>query len=192
MKSPILLSISGASGVGKDTISDLIISNSNFRRIGTYTTRAKRAGERESDQHYFITPEKFDELDQKKKFEDVTTIGKTKYAIATTKVQEALMGGENIILVLSIVGLRVMKKYYPDNIISVYLKAPSVRSYEERLRHRGDTETDIKIRIKDDKPLQDTSEFDLVIVNETGQQEKVAKTILDFVREQSGISFSPK
>ena len=190
-KSPILLTISGPSGVGKDTVTDIIIQKSDFRRIGTYTTRPMRAGEKEGDHHFFVTPEEFEKLDAKEKFEDHIVINGIHYAIATDKIREALEKKQNIILVIQVHGVRMIRKHYPEA-ISAYLLPPSEKAHEERFKVRGDSTTDIKVRMKEDGPLKDTNEFDFVLVNKTGKQEETARKILEFISKQSGISFETK
>ena len=188
-KTPILLTITGPSGVGKDTVTDIIIQKSNFRRLGTYTTRPMREGEIEGDHHFYVTPEEFEKLDAKEKFEDHIVINKIHYAIATDKIREALAQGENLILVIQVNGVRMIRKHYPEA-ISVYLLPPSEEANKERFKERGDAEKDMKARMKEDGPLKDTSEFDFVVVNETGKPEHTAGDILNFVKTKSQTSFS--
>lgn len=56
----MLVLFSGPSGVGKDTVLDIILSkDEKLQRSISLTTREKRSGETDGEDYYFITKEEF-------------------------------------------------------------------------------------------------------------------------------------
>ena len=52
----------GKSGTGKDTLLHLALRDLPLRPLVPYTTRPRRAGEREGDQYHFVTPEEMEQM----------------------------------------------------------------------------------------------------------------------------------
>ena len=58
-----LILFSGPSGVGKDTLLDILIrKNPNFQKSISITTRERREGEVDGVDYYFITPDDFEAM----------------------------------------------------------------------------------------------------------------------------------
>ncbi len=123
-------------------------------------------------------------MDMKEKFEDHKIIGGNHYAVPTDKIREEMKDGGHLILNITVEGIRVVKKHYPES-TSVYINRPSEKEHLERFKDRGTNDSEVLVRLKEDGPLEDTSEFDFVLVNETGKQEETARAILDFVNKKT-------
>jgi guanylate kinase len=69
---------------------------------------------------------------------------------------------------IDVQGAMRLKKYYQENALTIFIKAPSIEELENRLRKRGtETEESLKERIsKATEELSFANHFDHIIVND--------------------------
>jgi guanylate kinase len=144
------LMIIGPSGVGKDTYMQLLISKypKIFKKCISCTTRAPRANEIEGINYYYITKEKFLELEKNGdiigKFEKYNNL----YGTSKQIIEKMLSNDEIIYFDYNI---ETAIKIFNDKTIEfnyIALLPPNIEELEIRLKKRGtDNEESIKKRI---------------------------------------------
>lgn len=139
------------------------------------TTRARRAGEREGREYYFLSRDEFLRRVEEGEFLEWAVYGENLYGTPEAAVSANLGAGMDVILEIELQGARQVMERVPEAVM-VFIAPPSLRELEERLRRR-DTETEDAIERRMDHArdemeelardaLRDSREFHYVIVND--------------------------
>lgn len=180
-KSGVVVVVSGSSGVGKDTIIDIVTSCSDFARFPGYTTREPRPNEIQGIHYNFVKKEIFMSFLIKNELLDCYIVDDFYYGIPIKELNETLENGNNIIIHLSIEGTVLLKNVIP-NAITVFVMPPSQKEIINRLRNRGLTEEQIISRTNADMTnINEVYSYDFIVVNHTNQEQMVAKQIIEFI-----------
>lgn len=160
--------MTGASGVGKDTI-----RRAALPEVGevTYsisaTTRARRAGEEEGVQYHFLSRARFEEMIRQDGFLEYAEYVGDYYGTPRAPVERALAAGRDVLLELELAGARQIKRALPEAVM-VFIAPPSLDELERRLRGRG-TDDEAKIQKRLTRARQEilaVREFDYAVVND--------------------------
>ena len=182
-KNGSIVVISGPSGVGKDTVINIIIAQSDFAKLPTCTTRPKRDGETDGIHYHFLSEEEFFSLYDKNKLLDHVVISGHHYGLPMESVSNALNQGKDAIVHLVASSALLLKHVAPE-VILVFVMTPSREELIRRLQNRGMSKEDIAIRLRDDPTLiQLASYYDFVVVNHEGEEQDTAAKILGFIRK---------
>lgn len=160
--------MTGASGVGKDTIRrEAVPGLGDLYYSVSATTRAQRPGETDGVQYRFLEVDAFRALiDEGGLLEWAEYVGDF-YGTPLEPVEEALAAGRDVLLELELAGARQVKQRLPEAIM-VFIAPPSLDELERRLRGRG-TDDDAKIAkrlARAREEIRAVREFDYVIVND--------------------------
>lgn len=164
----ILFVMTGASGVGKDTIRS---AAAPFLAEMVYsisaTTRGQRPGEQHGVQYYFIGREQFEEMIAGQALLEYADYVGDYYGTPVAPVKEALARGQDVLLELELVGARQVKKRMPEAVM-LFIAPPSLEELERRLRGRGtDSEEKMQKRLaRAREEIRALREFDYLIVND--------------------------
>ncbi len=182
-KHGVIVVISGSSGVGKDTIIDIITSCSSFVRFPGYTTRKPRHNEIDGIHYNFVDEESFMIFWQQDDLLDHFVVSDFHYGLPIKRLIRMLEYGQNIIIHLSVEGVSLLKQNIPDA-ITVFIMPPSQKEILRRLRNRGMTEEEIINRTNDDNTtLQTVCSYDLVVVNHDDEEQETADRIIWFISQ---------
>jgi guanylate kinase len=134
----ILFVISGASGVGKGTINQLLLSKvKNIKLSISATTRAMRAGEIEGRDYFFLTPEEFERQLKNDEFLEHARVYNHMYGTPKKYVFENLNMGYDVLLEIDIQGaMKVKEKLMPEGVF-IFIQPPNVAVLAERIQGRG-------------------------------------------------------
>ena len=173
----ILFVMTGASGVGKDTIRQAALPDiGNMQYSISATTREKRVGEVEGKHYYFYDKDKFKTaIEAGNMLEHAEYVGDF-YGTPRQPVEKALAAGQDMLLELELVGARQVKEAMPKAVM-VFIAPPSLVELERRLRGRGtDSEDKIQKRLaRAREEIKAVREFDYVVVNDV-----LAKAVDEF------------
>ena len=161
--------IEGPSGVGKGTIAKEILKRDpNIKFSVSVTTRAKREGEVDGVDYYFISDEQYNQYMKEDAFyECVDSQYGNRYGTLRSEVDSFLNVGEDVLFDMDWVGARQMRQKAPDDVVTIYLLPPSIHDLRERLEHRATDskeQIDKRMNMVLDK-MSHWKEFDYVIVN---------------------------
>lgn len=164
----ILFVMTGASGVGKDTIRQAALPDLGevYYSISA-TTRERRPGETHGKQYLFHDKAAFEAMIiDDGLLEHAEYVGDY-YGTPRAPVEAALARGEDVLLELELVGARQVKEKMPDAVM-IFIAPPTLIELERRLRGRGtDSESKIQKRLaRARQEIRAVREFDYVVVND--------------------------
>jgi guanylate kinase len=180
-----LFVISGPSGVGKDTLVNLVLKNlSDSERVVTATTRQPRPGEREGISYRFLTAEEFDQGIRDGQFLEWAWVHGNRYGTPAPEVRKRLEQGISLLLAVDIQGAKSIRDKMGEA-VTIFIAPPSFKELEERLRGRS-TEQDAEIatRIKTaETEMDQMDQYDFAIVNT--QVDQAAKELQQIIEAHS-------
>ena len=168
---PLLVVLSGPSGVGKDALLTKVKqSGYPLKSITTVTTRCKRANERDNEHYHFVIPGKFQEMIRNGELLEWANVYGNWYGVPKQPIQKALGKGQDTIVKVDIQGAATIKKILPE-VVSIILMPPSMEELVSRLnQRRTETPFDLALRIKTaEVETRQLDLFDYVIVNREGE-----------------------
>ncbi|MDO8750004.1 MAG: guanylate kinase [Dehalococcoidia bacterium] len=177
--SPLLVVISGPSGVGKDAVLERMKrTHEGWHFVVTATTRPKRPGERDGVDYLFMEPSEFQSLLAQDGFLEYAEVYGRYYGVPRGQVEKALQAGKDVIVKTDVQGARTIRAKLPDALL-VFLAPPDMHELERRLRQRmSETAEELQRRIQTAQLEMDCQgEFDHVVVNHNGRLEETVAEI---------------
>lgn len=164
----MLIILSGPSGSGKGTIVRQLLKQRDDTVLSvSVTTRAPRTGEREGVHYYFKTKQEFERLIENGELLEYAEYNGDYYGTPVRPVEKCVREGKNVILEIEVQGAeKVMDKR--EDIVSIFITAPSLTELERRLRRRGsETDASIEQRLKIARwELTRAFRYDYVVMND--------------------------
>ncbi len=167
-KKGTLVLFSGPSGVGKDTVLEVVLNkNKDLQKSISLTTREIRENEIDGKDYYFITKSAFEDMIKNDEVLEFAQYGKNFYGTPKAPIDKWLSEGKTIILKIEVQGAKKIKELYPDA-VGIFIMPPSMDELEKRLRFRGtETEDDIKRRLDIAKgEIENSVDYDYLVVND--------------------------
>jgi guanylate kinase len=188
----MLVIISGPSGVGKDTIIDVMREReaqtgrtAERHYVVTVTTRAPRNGEVDGVDYHFASREEFLRIRAARGFLEANEVHGNWYGSPRDQVRRALADGKDAILKIDVQGAQVVKQQVTEALL-IFVIPPSLETLFSRLRSRA-TETADELEIRQRNAaieLARQDDYDHVVVNETGKAETTAERINAIISEE--------
>ena len=175
---PLLIILSGPSGVGKDAVlNQLKSSQYPVRYITTLTTRAKRPNETAGVDYHFISKDKFLRMEKDGELLESAKVYDNYYGVPKSAVKQALDHGEDTIIKVDIQGAETIKSIVPSAVF-IFLMPPSLGALERRLKHRyTESPAQLELRLKKaTDEITQVSMFDYVVVNQRG---RISRAVAD-------------
>jgi guanylate kinase len=161
--------VAAPSGAGKTTIVRHLLSV--FPRLAfsiSACSRAKRKGERDGEDYYFLSVDQFKEKIKKNEFLEWEEVyPDSYYGTLRSEVERLWEAGRHVIFDIDVKGAVNLKKYFPERSITIFIQPPSVQALEERLRERN-TESPGLLEQRISKAKEELSyadKFDKIILN---------------------------
>jgi guanylate kinase len=164
---PLVIVISGPSGVGKDAILHKIRDRQYpLEFITTVTTRRQRPNEQNRVDYHFISEVEFKELLKKGGLLESANVYGNWYGVPRQPVKEALIKGKDTIIKVDIQGADSIKKIL-SGAIFIFIAPPTLDELADRLRKRHtESEFDLALRLKTAAiEMQQINQFDYVVFN---------------------------
>jgi guanylate kinase len=183
---PLLVVLSGPSGVGKDTVLNALKkSGHNFHFVVTANTRPKRPDETDGVDYIFVSKERFAEMiDNDELLEHAVVYGDYK-GIPKQQVRNALASGQDVLMRLDVQGAATVRRLVPEAVL-IFLTAPTEQELVGRLKARKTEPLDqLQLRIATSRQeMKRVCEFDYVVVNHEGQVEAAVSDVLSIVHAE--------
>lgn len=176
-KKGVFVILSGPSGVGKNTIADILIERGYGIYSVSMTTRKRRDKEVDGKDYFFVDTKEFEDNIEKGNFLEYAKYNDNYYGTLKSYVFGNIDNGTNVIAVVDIQGGVNIDKIFPEAVL-IFIMPPSFEELEHRLRNRNtDSEEDILKRLEIAKREIDFKDnYDYVVVNNT-----IEDTVLEIV-----------
>ena len=186
VSNPLLLVLSGPSGVGKDLLlSRLREAGRPYHFTVTATTRARRGGELDGVDYHFVSAARFEAMIADDELLEWATVHGNYYGVPKAQVMDALSRGLDVILKIDVQGAETVRRLAPDALF-IFLAPPSEAELERRLRGRGTEDSDaLRRRIDQARhELQEAAKFDYTVVHRTDATDEAALEIEDIIEQE--------
>ncbi len=183
---PLLIVISGTSGVGKDAvIKALKLRNLPLHFVITATSRPPRADEIDGRDYFFYTPKEFEERIQRGEFIEHARVYEDYKGVPRSQIEEALKSGKDVVAKVDVQGAATLRRLYPQAVV-IFIIPRTVEEWTNRLKRRNtETEESMKIRVETAKKEVDQIElFDYIVVNAEGEIEKAVDDIINIINAE--------
>ncbi len=165
----LMIVLSSPSGAGKTTMTRRLLAQDPAIAMSvSVTTRAPRPGERDGEDYYFITKEKFAELEADGQLLEHARVFDNYYGTPRGPVEEALGDGKDIVFDIDWQGAQQLTEAAADDLVKIFILPPNMRELEQRLRTRAQDSDDViaKRMSKSEAEISHWAEYDYVLVNE--------------------------
>lgn len=180
----LLIILSSPSGAGKSTIAKrLIQEDAGLIFSISYTTRASRKGEKNGEDYFFISEDKFKQMISEGKFLEWARFQGAFYGTLRDFVESNLSSGKDVLLTIDVKGAKQVREKYPDS-VSVFIHPPSMEELKKRLKDRKtESEEEIEKRMEIASWEQNQAEnYDHRVVND--KLENAVDKILSIIRTE--------
>lgn len=189
---------SAPSGSGKTTIVKHLLANRDDLGFSISACTRDKRGRKEVDgqDYYFLTIDDFKrkiDEDQFVEWEEVYPGGY--YGTLKSEVNRLWNEGKNVIFDVDVKGGLKLKKYFGDKALAIFVKVPSEKELEKRLRERG-TETEDSLskrlfKVKFEMTFKD--QFDVILLNDNLEEslEKAEKLYDSFNADELAFKEKP-
>lgn len=180
---PLLIVISGPSGVGKDTVIQRMIErNLPFHFVVTATTRPPRPNEIHGRDYFFYSHDEFAEMIEKGELLEHAIVYNDYKGIPKAQVRDALASGKDVVMRLDVQGAATIRGLYPDALL-IFLSPQDEAEMVNRLQERKtETPEGLKLRIATArKEMTHVSTFDYVVINREFHLDETVDTIISII-----------
>jgi len=181
--SPLLIVISGPSGVGKDmAINTLRKFGYPFHFVVTATTRAKRPNEVDGVDYFFISMDEFAEMIERNELLEHAVVYGDYKGIPRSQIRQALSSGKDVLMRIDVQGAETIRRLVPEAIL-IYLSAESEEALVKRLQERKtELEEQLKMRIATARQeLNRLQIFDYLVTNEANKLDETCRKIMAII-----------
>jgi guanylate kinase len=185
---PMLVIVSGPSGVGKDTILAALQKRAHvpeYHYVVTCTTRAPRPGEVEGVNYTFLSVPDFLAMRDAGELLEANEVHGNWYGTPRAGVRDALARGQHAILKIDVQGAEVVKRKAPGALL-IFVVPPSMETLFEHLKARR-TESAEQLEIRQRNAaieLARQHDYDYVVVNEENHVDVTAERIEEIITEE--------
>lgn len=183
---PLLVVISGPSGVGKDTVIQRMKERElPFHFVVTATTRPARAGEVHGVDYFFLSSDEFARMIETDELLEYAIVYNDYKGIPKEQVRQALASGKDVLMRIDVQGAATIREISPEAVL-VFLTTQNETELVNRLKARkSETPEGLNLRIATArKELKRIKEFDYVVVNRDDKLDETVDKILAIIQAE--------
>ncbi|MGC9467221.1 MAG: guanylate kinase [Anaerolineae bacterium] len=183
---PLLIVISGPSGVGKDSLVERMKTRgARFHFVVTATSRPPRSSEVHGVDYFFVSEERFEEMIEDRELLEYAEVYGQYKGIPKQQVREALESGHDVVMRLDVQGAATIRKLIPDAIL-IFLSASSEEELIERLKKRKtESKEEFERRIETARQeMTRLEEFDYVVINRACKLDAAVDQVLSIIEAE--------
>ncbi|MCH8744302.1 MAG: guanylate kinase [Chloroflexi bacterium] len=164
---PLLVVLSGPSGVGKDAaLTELKKLDRPWHFALTATTRPPRSGEQDGVHYIFLETETFLKMKERDEFLECAEVYGSWYGVPRAQVRQALREGKDVILKVDVQGAATVRRLAPES-VSIFMMPDSYDELTSRLTGRmSENSPEIELRLNAAREeMAQIQQFDYRVVN---------------------------
>lgn len=176
---PLLIVISGPSGVGKDALlHGMRKSSLPLHFVVTVTTRPRRQGEIDGGDYHFISKSEFEQMIERRELLEWANVYGNFYGVPKRELQQAQVKELDAVVKVDVQGAATIKSILPGAVF-IFVAAPSMGELKERLKQRKtESGVDLELRTKAaEEEMSSLNLFDYVIINYEGHVERAVSQV---------------
>jgi guanylate kinase len=180
---PLLIVLSGPSGVGKDTIIQRMKARDlHFQFVVTATTRLPRPNEVHGRDYFFYTLEEFNRMIERDELLEYALVYNDYKGIPKQQVRDALSTGNDVVMRLDVQGATTIRKLCPEALL-IFLSPQDEGEMINRLMERKtESPEELKLRIATARhEMTQVGIFDYVVVNREHCQDETVDAIISII-----------
>ncbi|MCC3304863.1 guanylate kinase [Sneathiella sp. HT1-7] len=169
----LMLVLSSPSGAGKTTISRALLEEDEGLVMSvSATTRARRPGEDEGRDYYFVEPVDFNLMINRDELLEYAKVFNHYYGTPRAPVEKALSEGHDILFDIDWQGTQQLAQKSGDDLVSIFILPPSTAALEKRLKTRAQDSAEVIAQrmSKASEEISHWREYDYVVVNKDVDQ----------------------
>jgi len=177
---PMLIVISGPSGVGKDSVVQRLRElNPALEFVVTATDRLPRQGEVDGVDYHFVSTARFREMIANDELLEYALVYGQYKGVPREGVRRALASGRDVVMRLDVQGSATVRQKVPQA-LTIFLLPPSLDILVQRLGQRAtDSPQQVAKRLQTVLiEMERIREFDYAVVNEHGALDQTAERII--------------
>ena len=182
---PLIVLISGPSGVGKDSVINKLRDDFNsINVIITATTRTIRAGEINGRDYIFVDQKDFERMKKANEFLEYANVYGNQYGVPKDQVKAALSRGQDALIKADVQGANTIMKLEPC-VLSIFIMPESINDLEKRLTKRM-TESKQALKIRLDTAITEINEsgnFEFIVYNKENHIDETLKEVKKIIHE---------
>ena len=179
-----LFILAAPSGGGKTSlVQRLLMLLPNLEVSTSHTTRAKRPGEVDGQDYYFVDAEIFGQMVAEDRFVEHAKVFTHEYGTSKQEIANRINAGVDVLLDIDWQGARQIKQSF-QSAVSIFILPPSLATLQQRLEDRKQDASDtIQRRMTSAQDeLSHYNEFDYLIVND--DFEEAAQSLKSIILSQ--------
>lgn len=183
---PLLIVLSGPSGVGKDSVLQRLKSRAApFHYVVTATTRKKRAEEVEGVDYHFVSKDEFARMITDDELLEYAIVYDDYKGIPKEQVRQAMATGRDVIMRIDVQGAKTIRSLAPEALL-IFLTTRTEEALVDRLRSReSETPESLSLRIATARQeFNQVEAFDYCVINDRYRLEEAVDTILAIVKSE--------
>jgi guanylate kinase len=176
---PLLIVISGPSGVGKDSVlEEMKARGLPFHFVITATTRPPRSDEVDGVDYFFLSQDEFARMIDEGELLEYAVVYKDYKGIPKSQVRQALASGKNVIMRIDVQGAETVRELAEDALL-IFLTPQNEEELINRLKKRNtETKESLKLRIATTRQeYKKIDLFDYIVVNKDDLLHETVDTI---------------
>ena len=185
-KQPLLIVLSGPSGVGKDTVLQRMKElQLPFHFVVTATSRPKRKGEIEGVDYFFVSADEFIAMIERDELLEHALVYDEHKGIPRQQVRDAFASGQDVIMRIDVQGAETICQLYPEALL-IFLSTQNEEELIARLKaRRTESEEKLQLRIETAREeLHKVELFDYYVVNADDQLDATVDAILAIIASE--------
>ena len=167
---PLLVVISGPSGVGKDAVlAELKKLPQPWHFAVTATTRPPRPGEQDGIDYIFLDTDTFSTMRERDQFLECAQVYDRWYGVPRSQVRQGFAAGKDVILKIDVQGAATVRQLAPEALF-IFLLPGSLAELAQRLTQRQtETAAEAQLRLQTaQQELAQVRNYDYRVINQDG------------------------
>jgi len=175
---PLVIVLHGPSGVGKDTVIDMLRERTGIHRATSSTSRLPRENEVDGNHYHFLSEIQFEQKIRAGEFAEWARVYDDYKGLERREVEEPLREGRDVIIRTDVQGARTWRERL-DGAVFIFLMAEDREVLRSRLSSRASEDADsLARRIAElEEELADIENNDYVVYNRHGELDEAVTEI---------------